>query len=201
MPKWLQIVLGIIFVIILVSLITIFWQYIEPNLEQSWWQGTAGMVQIFAGIFAIITIIQAKKASKQATETIKLAKETINQADEARKASVRPDLVYLHSLLSPASDYQKRNYTYDLRFKNIGFGPLIRPKVSFVAEDKTHNVGTTPLSDYADNEIQILLHTENQTSYIKGSILIECVSRYNESMQWKFLATLSNGNISAIHIS
>ena len=77
-------------------------------LEKSWWQGVAGIAQILAGIFSVITIIQARR--------------TIKQADQARRESVAPywDLIEVR-----IEDWTPgvTEITYKLVFKNTGFGP------------------------------------------------------------------------------
>ena len=161
-----------------------------PFLQQPWWQGVAGIAQIFAGILTVL-------ATLFAWITINQAKEMQKEAKKERKESVRPDVTKI-IFYQDQSMYDNKNperivYHYKLKLENIGFGPILKPNISFQQQENPDNceISLAPfdrvIDPYDPFEITIYIKTQPcQSSFsLKGFILIECVSRYGEDLKWK----------------
>jgi len=94
-------------------------------LQASWWQGIAGIAQILAAVFAVVTIVQARR--------------TIKQADEERRLSVAPDW----DLLDAGEAVARTPESVGLfaRFANTGLGPARNIEVSFQSKNGNEFLG------------------------------------------------------------
>ena len=86
-----------------------------------WWQGVAGIAQMLAAIFAVVTIIQARK--------------TIREAEAERKLSVAPDWDIAGVYVSGPAEGTASVYIY---IRNTGFGPARDFRCRFEPSSNNH---------------------------------------------------------------
>lgn len=113
--SWYWKTLGPIILLLIVAFVIVFVlvRLSPPWLNAEYWQGIAGIAQIFAAVLAIVTVLQAKQM--------------MDEAEKQRWESVAPHWVYLENDLVPAlavvnnTDYKRAGGV----LSNTGYGPAI----------------------------------------------------------------------------
>lgn len=142
-------------------------------LEQNWWQGIAGIAQIVAGVLAMWTVRQSRKA--------------IRQADEERKRSVRPDWHYTGGTDHPAKDSLIRT---GIKLTNVGRGPAWHPEVAYKPcnENQVHSIRGRPAGDKpgavvyqkSPYNIDVCWYVDRP---LDGLLIVDCETQLGECLQ------------------
>ena len=153
-------------------------------LDAPWWQGIAGIAQILAAIFAIVSIIQARK--------------TIRQAEEDRHNAVAPDWsvasIEDHRGLGRATEVEQY-----AEFRNSGWGPARRVHAEFRPENGNREKslrcefffpgGSVVPADTVD----IAPGSQFRLSFgwaldgpLQGQLIIHCITRFGRQVSQGF---------------
>ena len=158
-------------------------------LEYPWWQGVAGIFQILAGIFAIITILQARKMQKQ--------------AEKERRESVAPDWEIIEYRTTCNMYEVKSNIVWDIAFENTGLGLAKNPSVNFIPDDKSKKFEISPPGTdiahfkgkgrffHPEDWVKVHLSFHVSQLPLSGIIVITCNSRYGYIIKHKFSFSFS----------
>jgi hypothetical protein len=159
--------------------------------EQSWWQGIAGLFQILAGIFAIITIWQSRKMQKE--------------AEQQRKESVAADWEIIKQDISTQMNGGEptNRVFYSMVLINTGFGFATNTDVEFHSNITTKKVNfhfsgvnsnIAQGKTYAPNDKISIGLSFSETEYpLKGYFLIKNKTRFGESQECRINFELTNG--------
>jgi len=165
-------------------------------LEAAWWQGIAGIAQILAAIFAVVTILQARK--------------TIEQADKERRFSVAPDWGFVGTNTPITNRFKPPppSLTVTIEFVNMGFGPARRVGVFFQPDnmnEPTHiswssgEYGVVPSGRFL--RVSLTVHKGKP---LDGSLSIECTTRFGDGVTRQFrVQTLKfvPGGLEGVHVT
>ena len=142
------------------------------------WQGIAGVAQTLAAVFAIITILQARKM--------------LRQGENAQFASVAPDWRIandanrLHGLQVSQADIQ---------LQNVGFGPACNFSATFISNNNRHLNCITSCTSmrganvptiFPDEELHIELQIEQNEGPMDGTLVVECYSRLGQKITHRY---------------
>lgn len=86
------------------------------------WIGLLGLATI------VLTLLQTSKASGAASETLRIAEETLTESRKATAAEIRPYLIFENVQVNAIGDWITQNretYTVELEVKNIGKYPAL----------------------------------------------------------------------------
>ena len=144
-----------------------------------WWQGVAGIAQIVAAIFAIITIIQARK--------------TIKQAEGERRLSVAPDW----DVVNAGIGGHRGGHNTDrlgLVFTNTGFGPARSVVVWYEPRNETKptcmlekDLATISPLRVVPPMSRMRVHLEWPAGkLLDGLLFVECTTRLGDRMKHEF---------------
>lgn len=139
---------------------------LKPVLEQSWWQGFAGFIQVLAALLAILSIVQAKKM-------FLLAK-------KERVESVEPSWDIIHDNLNTILD--SANVYYSLRGEitliNSGYGPARNIEIQFKSENrfapKLNVIKNNVIFPQETFQIEVIWNVSEPPV---GTIYISCITR------------------------
>jgi len=150
---------------------------VSDLLRARWWQGVAGIAQILAAVFAIVTIIQARK--------------TIRQADEERRFSVGPDWDLVKTVFPMRRlGAGTSSMLVMLEFSNTGFGPARQTHVCFRPRNGNEPFGLSwtpqdPKVVPASGVLQVRFGV-NKGKPLDGELVIESTSRFGELVHCGF---------------
>lgn len=151
-----------------------------------WWQGVAGIAQIIAAVFAIVTIIQARK--------------TIRQAEEERRLSAAPEWDAIEVWAGGGG----QGFALELFLVNTGLGParncrvVFQPSKPFELTDLVWHSSPDPAAERGWTELMkrgkivlpgdrlvVALSWETVKSFT-GLLSIECTTRFGDKARHDF---------------
>lgn len=152
--------------------------FLKWFLTWPFWQGIAGVAQTLAAVFAIITILQARKM--------------LRQGENAQLASVAPDW----QLANDANRLQGVQVSQaDIRLQNVGFGPACNFNVTFISNNNRHlNCITSHSSPrggnvttiFPDEELHVGLQLEQNEGPMDGILVVDCYSRFGQKLTHRY---------------